>query len=409
MAAAVKAKPRLVITSGDPGGIGPELVRRALADPGIRGLAEFTVTGPVDGPAAGGAVLVTTGAVPVGRASAAGGRAAVEAVRSAVELLAAGSADALVTAPVSKEALQLAGYPWPGQTEMLAGLCGASDLRVLLMAGPLRVVHVSAHRSLRRAVEAVTVASVRRTIELADRFGRRLLGRPPRIAVAGLNPHAGEGGILGDEDERFIRPAVEAERSLGVDVAGPASADTLFPRAAAGGADLVVAMYHDQGHIPVKLLGQGEGVAVTLGLPFLRMSPDHGAAFDIAGQGVARLGSMTAAIRAAAAAARAGRRRDRRLPAGPGRGHRQLPGGPVPPGRLAGRPGPARMVASARGRHPRLAVLRSGWQLGAGVHVHPRGALQRDLRPGAAGPAAVRAVGCSSMGGGLVLYDRQRA
>ena len=303
MAAAVKAKPRLVITAGDPGGIGPELVRRALADPGIRGLAEFTVAGPADGPAADGAVLVTTGAVPVGRASAAGGLAAVEAVREAVQLLAAGAADALVTAPVSKEALQLAGYPWPGQTEMLAGLCGASDLRVLLMAGPLRVVHVSAHRSLRQAVEAVTVASVRRTIELADVFGRRLLRRPPRIAVAGLNPHAGEGGILGDEDERFIRPAVEQERTRGVDVAGPASADTLFPRAAAGQADLVVAMYHDQGHIPVKLLGQGEGVAVTLGLPFLRMSPDHGAAFDIAGQGVARLGSMTAAIRAAAAAA----------------------------------------------------------------------------------------------------------
>jgi 4-hydroxythreonine-4-phosphate dehydrogenase len=293
----VAARPRLVITSGDPGGIGPELVRRALADPGLRGLAEFTVTGQVDGP-------VTDGAdrVPVGRASAEGGRAAVEAVRSAVQLLAAGAADALVTAPVSKEALRLAGYPWPGQTELLASLCGASDLRVLLMAGPLRVVHVSAHRSLRRAVEAVTVLSVRRTIELADGFGWRLLGRPPRIAVAGLNPHAGEGGLLGDEDERFIRPAVEAERSLGVDVAGPMSADTLFPRAAAGGADLVVAMYHDQGHIPVKLLGQGEGVAVTLGLPFLRMSPDHGAAFDIAGRGVARLGSMTAAIRAAAAA-----------------------------------------------------------------------------------------------------------
>jgi 4-hydroxythreonine-4-phosphate dehydrogenase len=292
----VAARPRLVVTSGDPGGIGPELVRRALAEPGLRGLAEFTVTGQADG--ASGAA-----AVPVGRPSAAGGRAAVAAVRSAVELLTAGSADALVTAPVSKEALQLAGYPWPGQTEMLASLCGASDLRVLLMAGPLRVVHVSAHRSLRRAVEAVTVVSVRRTIELADRFGRRLLGRPPRIAVAGLNPHAGEGGLLGDEDERFIRPAVEEERALGVDVAGPVSADTLFPRAAAGGADLVVAMYHDQGHIPVKLLGGGEGVAVTLGLPFLRMSPDHGAAFDIAGRGVARLGSMTAAIRAAAAAA----------------------------------------------------------------------------------------------------------
>jgi 4-hydroxy-L-threonine phosphate dehydrogenase PdxA len=140
VAAAVKAKPRLVITAGDPGGIGPELVRRALADPGIRGLAEFTVTGPA-GP----------DAVPVGRPSAAGGRAAVAAVREAVALLADGAADALVTAPVSKEALQLAGYPWPGQTEMLAGLCGASDLRVLLMAGPLRVVHVVAADPGRRS------------------------------------------------------------------------------------------------------------------------------------------------------------------------------------------------------------------------------------------------------------------
>ena len=226
------------------------------------------------------------------------------AVREAARLVTAGDGDALVTAPVSKEALRLAGYPWPGQTEMLADLCGASDLRVLLMGGPLRVVHVSAHRSLRDAIDAVTPASVLRTIELADGIGRKLLGRPPRIAVAGLNPHAGEHGILGEEDERFIRPAVAQARSQGIDADGPLSADTLFPRAAAGRADLAVAMYHDQGHIPVKLLGRGEGVAVTLGLPFLRMSPDHGAAFDIAGQGMARPGSMTAAIRAAAAAAR---------------------------------------------------------------------------------------------------------
>ena len=287
------ARPHLLITSGDPAGIGPELVHRALADPQLRELAEFTVLGQQ----AGAAV------VPVGRPSAAGGRAAVAAVREAATLLADGTADALVTAPVSKEALRLAGYPWPGQTEMLADLCGASDLRVLLMGGPLRVVHVSAHRTLRQAIGAVTLASVLRTIELGDRFGRRLLGRPPRIAVAGLNPHAGEHGMLGQEDERFIRPAVDQARSRGIDADGPLSADTLFPRAAAGQADLVVAMYHDQGHIPVKLLGQGEGVAVTLGLPFLRMSPDHGAAFDIAGQGVARLGSMTAAIRAAVAAA----------------------------------------------------------------------------------------------------------
>jgi 4-phospho-D-threonate 3-dehydrogenase / 4-phospho-D-erythronate 3-dehydrogenase len=325
----VASRPRVLITSGDPGGVGPELVLRALADPGTSGLAEFTAVGnpadferaaaalalplprihPAGGPGGspedglGGGPDGAPRPAPVGQPSAAGGRAAVTAVREATRLVAAGEADALVTAPVSKEALRLAGYPWPGQTEMLADLCAASDLRVLLMAGPLRVVHVSAHRSLREAIEAVTEASVLRTIELADGIGRRLLGRPPRVAVAGLNPHAGEHGILGAEDERFIRPAVAQARSRGIDADGPLSADTLFPRAAAGQADLVVAMYHDQGHIPVKLLGRGEGVAVTLGLPFLRMSPDHGAAFDIAGQGVARPGSMTAAIRAAAAAA----------------------------------------------------------------------------------------------------------
>jgi 4-hydroxythreonine-4-phosphate dehydrogenase len=283
----------VVLTSGDPGGVGPELVRGVLADPALAALADFTVAGQVDG----------TSSVAVGRPSAEGGRAAVAAVREALAELAAGAADVLVTAPVSKEALRLAGYPWPGQTEMLADLCGASDLRVLLMAGSLRVVHNSAHRSLRQAIEAVTPASVLRTIELADRAGARLLGRRPGIAVAGLNPHAGEGGILGEEDERFIRPAVGQARAQGIDAAGPMSADTLFPRAAAGEFDVVVAMYHDQGHIPVKLLGRDEGVAVTLGLPFLRMSPDHGAAFDIAGKGAAHPGSMTAAVRAAAAAA----------------------------------------------------------------------------------------------------------
>jgi 4-hydroxythreonine-4-phosphate dehydrogenase len=306
--------PRVLVTSGDPGGVGPELVLRALAAPGVAGLAEFTVVSDPayfrrDAATLGLAlprVRPTPGAgpeVPRGRASAEGGQAAVASVREAARLMASGAADALVTAPVSKEALRLAGYRWPGQTEMLADLCAASDLRVLLMAGPLRVVHVTAHRSLRAAIDAVTPAAVLRTIELADGIGRQLVGRPPRVAVAGLNPHAGEGGILGDEDEQSIRPAVAQARSRGIDASGPLSADSLFPDAAAGGTDLVVAMYHDQGHIPVKLLGAGEGVAVTLGLPFLRMSPDHGAAFDIAGQGVARAGSMTAAVRAAAQAA----------------------------------------------------------------------------------------------------------
>jgi 4-phospho-D-threonate 3-dehydrogenase / 4-phospho-D-erythronate 3-dehydrogenase len=338
-------KPRVVVTSGDPGGVGPELILRALADPEVGGLADFTVVGsaarfrrdaealglplpsilPADAPsgvpaerppgvpavrasrapASGspGVPASDSSGTPVGRPSAEGARAAVQAAAAAVRLMAGQDAGALVTAPVSKEALRLGGYPWPGQTEMLADLCAAGDLRVLLMAGPLRVVHVTAHRSLRDAIDAVTRASVLRTIELADGIGRRLLGRPPRVAVAGLNPHAGEHGILGDEDERAIRPAVADARSRGIDASGPLSADTLFPRAAAGGTDLVVAMYHDQGHIPVKLLGPDEGVAVTLGLPFLRMSPDHGAAFDIAGKGVARAGSMKAAMRAAAEAA----------------------------------------------------------------------------------------------------------
>ena len=345
-------KPRVLVTSGDPGGVGPELILRALADPEVGGLADFTVVGspasfrrdaealglpmpailpagdspavpardppgvpasdPPGVPASGpSGVTVSNPArapadrppVPVGRPSAEGARAAVKAVAAAVALMAWGEANALVTAPVSKEALRLGGYPWPGQTEMLADLCATSDLRVLLMAGPLRVVHVTAHRSLRDAIDGVTRASVLRTIGLADDIGRRLLGRPPRVAVAGLNPHAGEHGILGDEDEEAIRPAVADARSRGIDASGPLSADTLFPRAAAGETDLVVAMYHDQGHIPVKLLGPDEGVAVTLGLPFLRMSPDHGAAFDIAGKGVARAGSMKAAMRAAAEAA----------------------------------------------------------------------------------------------------------
>lgn len=309
-------QPRVLVTSGDPGGVGPELILRALADPEIGGLADFTVVAsPADlrrdaealGLTAPGIVPVSgLPGAPVGRPSAEGATAAVEAVRTAARLMAEHAADALVTAPVSKEALRLGGYPWPGQTEMLAELCAAGDLRVLLMAGPLRVVHVTAHRSLRDAIDAVTTASVLRTIELADDIGRRLLGRAPRVAVAGLNPHAGEHGILGSEDEEVIKPAVAEARSRGVDASGPLSADTLFPRAAAGGTDLVIAMYHDQGHIPVKLLGPDEGVAVTLGLPFLRMSPDHGAAFDIAGRGIARPGSMKAAMRAAAGAARLG-------------------------------------------------------------------------------------------------------
>jgi 4-hydroxythreonine-4-phosphate dehydrogenase len=171
---------------------------------------------------------------------------------------------------------------------------------MLLTAGPLRVVHVTTHRSLRSAIEAATRERVLRTIELAAAAGPGLGIERPRIGVAGLNPHAGEGGLFGDEEEREIAPAVEDAHARGIDVSGPWPADTLFWRAAQGEFDFVVAMYHDQGHVPVKLAGFDEGVNVSLGLPIIRTSVDHGTAFDIAGKGVARWQSMAAAIRIAA-------------------------------------------------------------------------------------------------------------
>jgi 4-hydroxythreonine-4-phosphate dehydrogenase len=179
---------------------------------------------------------------------------------------------------------------------MLAELCGVRDLHVLVAGGGLHVVHVTAHRSLADAVAAVTPERVRRAIELAAEHGRRLGSAAPRVAVAGLNPHAGEGGLLGTEEQDAIEPAVRAARADGIDVTGPLSADSLFPRARDGGFDVVVAMYHDQGHVPVKLLAGGAAVAMSLGLPVIRTSADHGAAPDIAGRGIADPGSMAAAI-----------------------------------------------------------------------------------------------------------------
>ncbi|MBO0689745.1 MAG: 4-hydroxythreonine-4-phosphate dehydrogenase PdxA, partial [Candidatus Dormibacteraeota bacterium] len=232
-----------------------------------------------------------------GRLSAEGGQAAVDAIRRAVELIGAGRYDALVTAPINKEALRLAGFSWPGHTEMLADLVGAPDVRMLLVTDRLRVVHVSTHRSLRSAIEAVQTDRVLRTIELAAEAGRLLGSARPRVAVAGLNPHAGESGLFGDEERREIEPAVERAVAAGIDASGPWPPDTVFWRATQGEFEVVVAMYHDQGHIPIKLSGFDEGVNVTLGLPFPRVSVDHGTAFDIAGRGVARPGSMAEAIR----------------------------------------------------------------------------------------------------------------
>jgi 4-phospho-D-threonate 3-dehydrogenase / 4-phospho-D-erythronate 3-dehydrogenase len=307
----VPRRPRLIVSAGDPAGIGPEVTVRALARPEVRAAAEIAVAGdPEDlrrtaerlglpAPERVEPAGDASGAAP-GRLSAAGGAAAVAAIRRAVELIQAGAYDGLVTAPINKEALRLAGFAWPGHTEMLADLTGASEVRMLLVAGPLRVVHVSTHRSLRSAIEAATRGRVLRTIEMGAAGARRLGLERPRVAVAGLNPHAGEGGLFGDEEQREIGPAVADARAAGIDASGPWPPDTLFWRASRGEFDLVVAMYHDQGHIPVKLGGFDEGVNVTLGLPFPRASVDHGTAFDIAGRGVARWQSMAAAIRVGA-------------------------------------------------------------------------------------------------------------
>jgi 4-phospho-D-threonate 3-dehydrogenase / 4-phospho-D-erythronate 3-dehydrogenase len=317
------ALPRLIITAGDPAGIGPEVTVRALAQPEVHEVAEIAVAGDPDdmrrtaerlGLPAPSRIEPAADArhVRLGQLSAAGGAVAVAAIKRAVELILASRYDALVTAPINKEALKLAGFGWPGHTEMLADLSGASEVRMLLLTDRLKVVHVTTHRSLRSAIEAATRDRILQTIELSHQGARQLGYERPQIGVAGLNPHAGEGGLFGDEEAREIGPAVNDARAAGMDVSGPWPADTLFWRAGRGEFDLVVAMYHDQGHIPVKLGGFDEGVNVTLGLPFPRASVDHGTAFDIAGKGIARWQSMAAAIRVGARLAAGDRRLARR-------------------------------------------------------------------------------------------------
>ncbi|HWP34987.1 MAG TPA: 4-hydroxythreonine-4-phosphate dehydrogenase PdxA, partial [Thermodesulfobacteriota bacterium] len=234
------------------------------------------------------------------------GRAAVAYVLAAVDHALAGRLDAVATAPLNKEAMHAAGYRYPGHTELLAERTGARDYALALVSDALRVIHVSTHVPLREAIARVTVERVLTVIRLADRLCRDLEVPAPRIGVAGLNPHAGEHGLFGDEEARAIAPAVAAARAEGLDAAGPLPPDTLFHRAVAGRAfDIVVAMYHDQGHIPFKTLYVDRGVNVTAGLPIVRTSVDHGTAFDIAGRGLARWESMAEAILLAGRMARA--------------------------------------------------------------------------------------------------------
>jgi 4-hydroxythreonine-4-phosphate dehydrogenase len=242
---------------------------------------------------------VQPGQFAPGRLSAVCGQAAVEYIRTATRLCLDGIAHAMTTAPVNKEAVTLASVPFTGHTEYIAQMCGVESPRMLLVNDRMRVVHVTTHCSLREAC-SVDAASVLRTVELGHQAMQRLGFAAPRIAVCGLNPHAGEHGLFGSEDAQNIAPAVQRAREQGILCDGPLAADTLFYRAAQGEFDLVVALYHDQGHIPMKLLDFANTVNVTLGLPIIRTSVDHGTAFDLVGQNRADPRSMMAALRLAA-------------------------------------------------------------------------------------------------------------
>lgn len=281
--------PKIALTVGDPAGIGPEIVARAVEDPRIREVCDPIVYGPPPG-------LVFS----PGRLSAEAAQAAYDAIVRAVEDALAGRVAAIATAPVSKEAFALAGLPWKGHTDLLAHLTGSPFVAMMFDSPRLRVVLATVHVPLREVPDLITADRIYRTVRLAAAELPRFGIPSPRLAVAGLNPHAGEHGLMGTEDDRAIAPALEACRADGLDVAGPLPADTVFVRAARGEFDAVVACYHDQGLIPVKLLAFGQAVNVTLGLPIVRTSVDHGTAFDIAGRGTADPGSMIQAVRLAA-------------------------------------------------------------------------------------------------------------
>jgi 4-hydroxythreonine-4-phosphate dehydrogenase len=289
-----KTRPRVAITVGDPAGIGPEIARKTAIDPRVIEVSEPVLYGP-------DSHLAFT----PGELSAEAGRAAYHAIVRAVDDAVAGRVDAVATAPINKKAFALAGLPWHGHTELLAALTGAASVAMMFYAEALRVVLATIHVPLADVPRLLTREVLERILRLSARELPRFGYPAPRIALTGLNPHAGEGGILGGEEAATLEPAVAACRADGLDVQGPFPADTVFVRAARGEFDAVVACYHDQGLIPVKLLAFGKAVNVTLGLPIIRTSVDHGTAFDIAGRGLADHSSLVEAVCLAARLARA--------------------------------------------------------------------------------------------------------
>lgn len=318
---------RLAITMGDINGIGPEVLAQALttredSDPAMLVIGDVDVLSAegliVDRVNDGSAWDSTSSPVAVwdadhrapartpGVLSAEAGRCAMEWTRAAVELALAGTVDGIVTGPINKDGIRLAGYDCMGHTDFIADLVGAPKYRMSLFAGGMRAVHVSAHVPLAEAVLLVTRERVSESIRIAHDGLKRLGIERGRVAVAGLNPHAGENGMLGSEDGEVIVPAIADCRNEGIDCTGPHAPDAVFRHMQEGRYDVVVAMYHDQGHVPVKLAAMDEAVNVTLGLPIVRTSVGHGTAYDIAGTGAARPHSLLAAIEVAATLASAG-------------------------------------------------------------------------------------------------------
>lgn len=285
-------RPRVGITVGDPAGIGPEIARKAADDPRVR-----TVCEPV---LYGASTDQEVAAFERGRMSAAAGRAAYDAILAAVRDAAAGRIAAVATAPINKEAFAAANLPWRGHTDLLAHLTSAPRVAMMFHADELRVILATVHIPLAEVPGALTRERLEDTIELAASGLPRFGIAAPRLAVAGLNPHAGEHGVIGREEETVHVPAVERCRQRGIAVSGPFPADTIFVRAMRGEFDAVVACYHDQGLIPIKMAAFGRAVNVTLGLPIIRTSVDHGTAFDIAGRGMADPSSMIEAVLLAA-------------------------------------------------------------------------------------------------------------
>lgn len=329
----MSAPPIVAITLGDPAGTGPEIILKALAQPDVRALGRLLIIGDaatLDRAQAYTGTQLRLNAVadpesarfapdaldvldlknvdlanlPVGKVSPMAGHAAYEYVKTAAELALAGRVGAIVTSAINKAALNQAGHHFDGHTGLLAEVCRAPGATMMLVADRLRVSHVSTHVSLRQAIDRVRPERILKVLQLTHDAVRRLGIEKPKLAVAGLNPHAGEGGLFGDDEEKYIIPAITQARALGIDASGPWPGDTVFFRTLQGEFDGAVAMYHDQGHVAAKMLGIWRGVNVTLGLPIIRTSVEHGTDFANAGTGRGAPRSLIEALKLAATLAR---------------------------------------------------------------------------------------------------------